>query len=63
MKDVVYAKLIHYLNKALPTVALLIERSAAQTGCPDACAARDMMRSILHETNNTNEKCSLKNIP
>ncbi len=63
MKDVVYAKLIHYLNKALPTVALLIERSAAQTGCPDACAARDMMRSILRETNNTNEKCSLKNIP
>ncbi len=63
MKDVVYAKHIHYLNKALPTVALLIERSAAQTGCPDACAARDMMRSILRETNNTNEKCSLKNIP
>jgi len=59
----VYAKLFHYLNKVLPDCAYLAESSAAQTGCEDACAARDMLQRILREMNLANEKCSLKSIP
>lgn len=59
----VYAKLFHYLNKAVPDCALLAESAAAQSGCADACAARDMLQRILREMNIANEKCSLKNIP
>ena len=59
----VYAKLFHYLNKAVPDCALLAESAAAQTGCADACAARDALHRILREMNLANEKCSLQNIP
>jgi len=59
----VYAKLFHYLNKAVPDCAFLVESAAAQTGCTDACAARDMLRRILREMNLANEKCSLQAIP
>lgn len=59
----VYAKLFHYLNKALPDCALLTESAAAKTGCADACAARDMLQRVLREMNLANEKCSLQNIP
>ncbi|MDE7082138.1 MAG: hypothetical protein K2O89_00335 [Clostridia bacterium] len=57
------AKLLHYLNKAVPDCALLAERAAEQTGCADACAVRDMLQSIMRELNVTNEKSSLQNIP
>ncbi|MBD5583491.1 MAG: sensor histidine kinase [Clostridia bacterium] len=59
----VYAKLFHYLNKAVPDCALLAESVAVQTGCADACATRDMLHRILREMNIANEKCSLQNIP
>ena len=59
----VYAKLFHYLNKALPDCAVLMKNAAAQTGCTDACAARDIMQRILREMNIANEKCSLQSIP
>ncbi len=59
----VYAKLFHYLNKALPDCALLAENAAEQTGCGDARAVRDMLQRILREMNLANEKCSLQNIP
>lgn len=59
----VYAKLFHYLNKAVPDCALLAENAAAQNGGEDACAARDMLRRIMREMNIANEKCSLQNIP
>ncbi len=63
LKAAVAAKLIHYLNKALPHCAILAESAAAQTGCVDACAVRDTLRRILRELNIANEKCSLQNIP
>ncbi|MCI8734019.1 MAG: sensor histidine kinase [Clostridia bacterium] len=59
----VYAKLFHYLNKAMPHCALLAESAATKTGDADACAARDLLHRILREMNLANEKCSLKNIP
>ncbi|MDE7162598.1 MAG: ATP-binding protein [Clostridia bacterium] len=59
----VYAKLFHYLNKALPDCALIAESAAAQTDCADAYAARDMLQRVLCEMNLANEKCSLQNIP
>ncbi len=59
----VYAKLFHYLNKALPDCAYLAESVAAQTGCADACAVRDMLNLILRKMSLANEKCSLQNIP
>jgi len=59
----VYAKLFHYLNKAVPDCALLAENAAAQTDCADACAARDMLQRILREMHLANEKCSLQSIP
>lgn len=59
----VYAKLFHYLNKAVPDCALLAESAAEQTGCADACAAKDMLQRVLREMNLANEKCSLQNIP
>lgn len=58
-----YAKLFHYLNKAMPHCALLAESAATKTGDADACAARDLLHRILREMNLANEKCSLKNIP
>jgi len=58
----VYAKLFHYLNKAVPDCAYLAT-SAAQTGCADACAVRDMLQLILRKMELANEKCSLQNIP
>ncbi|MDE6598291.1 MAG: ATP-binding protein [Clostridia bacterium] len=59
----VYAKLFHYLNKAIPDCALLAESAAEQTGCADACAVKDMLQRVLREMNLANEKCSLQNIP
>ncbi len=59
----VYAKLFHYLNKVLPDCTLLAQSAAAQTGCADACAARDILQDILREMNLANEKCSLQSIP
>lgn len=59
----VYAKLFHYLNKAMPHCALLAESAATKTGNADACASRDLLHRILREMNLANEKCSLKNIP
>ena len=59
----VYAKIFHYLNKALPDCALLADRAAAQTDCADACAVRDMLQRVLREMNLANEKCSLQSIP
>lgn len=63
LQAAVYAKLFHYLNKAVPDCALLAESAAAQNGSEDACAARDMLRRIMREMNIANEKCSLQNIP
>lgn len=59
----VYAKIFHYLNKALPDCSLLADRAAACEDNVDACAVRDMLQHILREMNLANEKCSLKNIP
>lgn len=59
----VYAKLFHYLNKAVPDCALLAESAAEQSGGADACAVRDTLHRILREMNLANEKCSLQNIP
>lgn len=59
----VYAKLFHYLNKAVPDCALLAERASTQNGSADSRAVRDMLRRILREMNIANEKCSLQNIP
>ncbi len=59
----VYAKLFHYLNKVVPDCAILAESAAAQTGCADACAARDMLQRVLREMNLANGKCSLQSIP
>ena len=59
----VYAKLFHYLNKAVPDCALLAERASTQSGSADSRAVRDMLRRILREMNIANEKCSLQNIP
>ncbi|MBD5632092.1 MAG: sensor histidine kinase [Clostridia bacterium] len=63
LQAAVYAKLFHYLNKAVPDCAILAESAAAQTGCADACAARDMLQRVLREMNLANEKCSLQSIP
>ncbi len=59
----VYAKLFHYLNKAVPDCAILAGNAAAQTGCADARAVRDMLQRVLREMNLANEKCSLQSIP
>jgi len=59
----VYAKLFHYLNKAVPDCAYLADSAAAQTGCADACAVQDMLQLILRKMELANEKCSLQNIP
>lgn len=59
----VYAKLFHYLNKAVPDCALLSESAAENSACDDVLALRDMLRRILNEMNLANEKCSFKNIP
>ena len=59
----VYAKLFHYLNKAVPDCAILAESAATQSGCAKACDVRDMLHRILREMNIANEKCSLQNIP
>ncbi len=59
----VYAKLFHYLNKVVPDCAVLAESAAAQTGCADACAVRDILQRVLREMNLANEKCSLQSIP
>ena len=45
----VYAKLFHYLNKAVPDCALLAERASTQNGSADSRAVRDMLRRILRE--------------
>lgn len=58
-----FSKLFHYLNKAIPDCAVLVESAAAQTGCNDACAARDILSRVLQEMNFTNRKCSLQGIP
>ncbi len=58
----VYAKLFHYLNKAVPDCAILAESAATQSGCAKACDVRDMLHRILREMNIENEKCSLQNI-
>lgn len=58
-----FAKLFHYLNKAIPDCAVLVESAAEQTGCNDACAARDILSRVLREMNLTNRKCSLQGIP
>lgn len=59
----VYAKIFHYLNRAVPDCARLAESAAAETACEDACAVRDLLQRILSEMNLANEKCSLENIP
>ena len=59
----VYNRHFHYLNKVLPDCALLAESAAAQTGCADACAVRDIMQNILHAMKLVNEKCSFQNVP
>lgn len=58
-----FSKLFHYLNKAIPDCAVLVESAAAQTGCNDACAAGDILSRVLQEMNLTNRKCSLQGIP
>ena len=58
-----FSKLFHYLNKAIPDCAVLVESAAEQTGCNDACAARDILSRVLQEMNLTNRKCSLQGIP
>ena len=59
----VYAKLFHYLNKAVPDCAALAERAAAQSGCAEAYAVKDLLLSVLRAMNVANEKCSLQSIP
>ena len=59
----VYAKLFHYLNKAVPGCALLAESVAAQTDCAELRALRDLLQHVLDEMNLANVKCSLQNIP
>lgn len=59
----VYAKLFHYLNKAVPDCAVLAERAAAQSGCADAHAVKDLLQSVLRAMDIANEKCSLQSIP
>lgn len=58
-----YAKLFHYLNKAVPDCTLLAEIAAEQTDCEEARAVRDILRRISREMKIANEKCSMQNIP
>ncbi len=59
----VFSKLFHYLNKAIPDCAVLVESAAAQTACTDACAAWDILSHVLQEMNLTNRKCCLQDVP
>lgn len=58
-----YAKLFHYLNKAVPDCTLLAEIAAEQTDCEEVRSVRDILHRISREMKIANEKCSMQNIP